>query len=86
MKRFYVGSCVQLTDRLSEHLNKSFADSFTVKANDWELFFVIDNFDYKKARPIEFHIKKMKSSIYIKNLNNFPEIASNLIERYKIAL
>ena len=85
LKRFYVGSCVELTNRLSEHSNKDFADSFTAKADDWKLFFTIDHLNYKQARAIEAHIKKMKSSIYIKNLNKYPEIASNLIERYKLA-
>ena len=36
LRRFYVGSCVGLTNRLSEHSNKDFADSFTAKADDWK--------------------------------------------------
>ena len=84
LKRFYVGSCAELTDRLPQHLSKNFADSFTAKADDWKLFFTIDHLDYKQARSIEMHIKKMKSSIYIKNLYQHPAIAANLTEKYKI--
>ncbi|TCC91980.1 GIY-YIG nuclease family protein [Pedobacter frigiditerrae] len=56
LNKFYIGSCAELTVRLAEHLNKDFGGSFTAKVNDWELFFSIDNLDYKQARLIEKHI------------------------------
>ncbi|MNK04665.1 GIY-YIG catalytic domain protein [compost metagenome] len=85
LNRFYIGSCAQLNERLAEHLNKTFAESFTAKANDWELFLSIENLSYKEARFIEIHIKKMKSNVYIKNLKRYPEMISNLVEKYKVA-
>ena len=84
LNRFYVGSCANLDLRLDQHLNKIFASSFTVKANDWELYLSIDNLSYKQARSIEIHIKKMKSIIYIKNLNKYPEMILKLVEDYKL--
>ena len=84
LNRFYIGSCAVLALRLAEHWNKSFVDSFTAKTDDWELFFSIDNLDYSQARSIELHIKKMKSAVYIRNLKKYPEIISNLIQKYNL--
>jgi putative endonuclease len=83
--RFYIGSCNDLSLRLNEHLHKSFSDSFTAKATDWELFFSLENLGYKQARSIEVHLKKMKSVIYIKNLKKYPEIMEKLVNKYKLA-
>ena len=58
-------------------------DSFTSKTEDWELFFTINDLDYKQSRSIELHIKKMKSVIYIKNLRQYPGMVAKLIERYR---
>ncbi len=83
LAKFYIGSCVDLLYRIQQHHRKEFDNSFTSKANDWELFFSIDNLDYRQARLIESHIKRMKSSRYLFNLKNYPEIAFKLIEKYK---
>jgi putative endonuclease len=52
-------------------------------SEDWDLFFAINDLDYKQSRLIELHIKKMKSAIYIKNLKQYPELLAKLIERYR---
>ncbi len=83
LDRFYTGSCLDLSERLDEHLHGIYADSFTSKAIDWELFLRIDNLTYQQARLIELHIKKMKSKVYIKNLKKYEEIKTRLIELYK---
>lgn len=57
--------------------------SFTAKADDWQLFYSIDDLIYWQSRQIESHIKKMKSSQYIQNLKKYPEIAQKLIDKYK---
>jgi len=80
LNRFYTGSCKDLSYRVDQHLNKEFTESFTAVADDWELYFSIDNLEYKQARLIEEHIKRMKSKIYIQNLKKYPEI----IEKLKI--
>ncbi len=68
--------------RLHDHNNGPHTNSFTSRANDWEIFFLIDNLEYAQARRIEKHIKRMKSKIYITNLPKYPEIINKLIELY----
>ena len=58
LDRYYTGSCFDLEKRLLEHKNKVYRDSFTAKAENWELFLFIDNLEYHQARKIEMHIKK----------------------------
>ena len=77
---YYIGSCRDLKSRLYQHLNKEFKLSFTAKADDWELFLSIEDLEYKQARSMEQHIKKMKNRKYIQDLKRYPEI----IDRLKI--
>jgi putative endonuclease len=77
--RYYTGSCNDLQLRLSQHRNKTFSIAYTLIADDWELFFHIDNLDGTVARKIEAKIKSMKSRKYIENLKKYPEMTSNLI-------
>ena len=78
--KFYIGSCLNLDARIQEHKNKTIGDAFTAKTDDWELFFSILNLEYKQARRIEAHIKKMKSKNYILNLKKYPDLADKLID------
>ncbi len=82
LNRFYTGSCLNLSQRLDEHLHGIYNDSFTSKATDWELFLHIDDLKYRQARLIELHIKRMKSGKYIQNLSKYPEIVVKLVARY----
>lgn len=68
---------------MDQHINKEFSKNFTIKADDWTLFFFKDGLEYKQARLIEKHIKEMKSKTYIRNLKAYPEIIEKLIERYQ---
>jgi putative endonuclease len=83
LKKYYIGSCNDLSQRIKEHKNKFFSDSFTASAEDWELVFSAGNLDYSQARRIEAHIKRMKSSKYIKNLTKYESIIAKLKEKYK---
>ena len=82
LNRFYIGSCKDLSYRFDQHLNKEFKESFTAKAEDWELYLSIDELIYHQARLIEAHLKKLKSKTYIKNLSKYPEIIELLKEKY----
>ena len=82
LDRFYTGSCENLDYRIEQHSNKDFINSYTAKAEDWELFFSIDHLHYTQARMIEEHIKKMKSKTYIENLRIYPEIIRKLMTKY----
>jgi len=74
LNRFYIGSCNDLSQRLAQHVNRDFEDSFTAKTDDWLLFFSVTDLNYQQARSIETHIKKMKSVPYIENLKKYPDI------------
>ena len=82
LDRFYIGSCNDLSYRIGQHLNKEFTNSFTAKANDWELYFFIDNLAHQQSRLIERHIKNMKSRQYITNIKMHPEIIDKLKQRH----
>lgn len=53
-------------------------NSFTSKADDWELYYKVDKLEARQARAIERHIKAMKSKKYITNLKLYPEIMNKL--------
>ena len=82
LNKYYIGSCVEVTERFDQHLSKIFPGAFTTKANDWVIYFSLINLSYTQARKIESHIKKMKSKKYIENLEKYPEISQNLINLY----
>ena len=83
LNKYYIGSCTEVTERLDQHLAKIFPEAFTAKANDWVVYFSLNNLSYKQARRIESHIKKMKSKKYIENLKKYPEISQNLKNLYE---
>ena len=60
LDKYYTGSCINFQNRLEKHLNKSFANAYTTKSDDWEPFLVLNQLEYKQARKIESHIKQMK--------------------------
>ncbi len=84
LDRFYIGS-TELTaeDRLFMHNSLAFGSKkFTAIANDWTLFLEISYNSISTARQIELHIKKMKSSVYIRNLKQYPEMIDKLIVKF----
>ena len=80
---FYIGSCLDISQRLEAHNTGKYEGAFTAKANDWELYHEIAELELQQARKIEVHIKKMKSRTYISNLRKYPEISFKLKERFK---
>ncbi|MFN5443386.1 MAG: GIY-YIG nuclease family protein [Crocinitomicaceae bacterium] len=83
LKKYYTGSCENLELRLAKHKEKLYKNSFSSITDDWVLYFIVNDLEYKQARKIEMHIKKMKSKVYIENLNKYPEIIERLKEKYK---
>ena len=83
LNKFYTGSCLSLKQRLSDHENKIYINSFTKIADDWELVFQINDLSGAVARKIERHIKAMKSKKYIENLRKYPEMSHKLIKKFK---
>ena len=82
LNKFYIGSCVELTERLEQHLSKISPHAFTSKAKDWIVYFSLTDLSYKQARSIASHIKSMKSKKYIENLKRFRGLALKLIKLY----
>ena len=82
--QFYIGSCLNLEERIIQHRNHTFKVSFTKRTDDWQIFFKIDNLEYQQARKIEKHIKNMKSRKYLFNLTKYKDITTKLIQKYKV--
>ena len=82
LNKFYTGSCSNLEERLFEHKNKTFRNSYTTNTDDWELYFSINELHHSDARKIETHIKSMKSKKYIENLKKYPEMVERLIIKF----
>ena len=82
LDKYYVGSCEDVESRIKDHLSKHFPGAYTARANDWELFFKLDDLSYSQARRIEIHIKRMKSKVYIQNLGKYPNLAEGLKKRF----
>jgi putative endonuclease len=64
------------------HAEKQFENSFTTKANDWELFHSITCKSRTQSLKIEDHNKKMKSRKYLLDLKAYPEITAKLRIKY----
>ena len=83
LNRFYIVSAKDIDLRFEKHLTHYFGEQkFTSRANDWEIFLVINCLTENQARQIEAHIKKMKSSTYVKNLKKYPEMIQNLLQKF----
>ena len=82
LDKFYIGSCKALGARIKQHQENEYSKCFTTKANDWELFYSIDNLGYQQARKIEAHIKRMRSKTYILNLKQYTDIMNKLKDKY----
>lgn len=76
---FYVGFTHEsLETRISHHRCGYYHQSYTKISDDWELFLSIDCETISQALSIEKHIKRMKSTTYIRNLKLYPEIVQKL--------
>lgn len=80
--RFYIGSCLNFSERLKQHNSQHFESAYTRVASDWELYYRIVNLNQTQAIQIEKHIKRMKSRKYILNLKRFPAISQKLKLKY----
>ena len=82
--KFYTGiTTLSFKERLSNHLDRYYHNKYTSHAFDWEEFLTIECESIEQARSIETHIKKMKSSTYIRNLKKYPETAKKLLLKYQ---
>lgn len=84
LDRFYIGALQgDLEARIRKHNDHAYGEQrFTAKANDWEIFLLVECEIYAQAIRIERHIKKTKSSKYIRNLRAYPEMVEKLKSRF----
>ncbi len=68
INRFYIGSCLDLQQRLQQHKEKIFTSAYTARADDWELFFELSDLQLIQARAAESYIKSRKSPRFIQSL------------------
>ena len=83
LDKYYTGSCANLEKRLFQHHNKVFPNSYTSHASDWIVFIAFNDLEYRQARNIEAHIKRMKSRTYFQNLKRYPDIIKKLKSKYE---
>ena len=83
LQRFYTGCTSNFHERLRKHSTSFYGNqNFTSKADDWELFLLIECKSELQAKAVERHIKKMKSKIYKRNLKKYPEMIDRLLRKY----
>ena len=80
--KYYIGSTVNLEERLQQHNTGYYTDAYTSKVKDWKLYYCIVCENLTQAIKIEQHIKRMKSRVYINHLKEYPEITRRLLEKY----
>jgi putative endonuclease len=39
LNKYYTGSCNDLQERITSHLNKTFKNAYALNSDDWTLFF-----------------------------------------------
>ncbi len=84
LDKFYVGFTQDsVEERVAKHNASSYGYHYTSKADDWQIFLVIECDTISQAMKIEKHIKKMKSRKYYHDLKKYPEIFIKLKEKYK---
>ena len=71
---------MDLAGRLIQHRTHHYACSFTSIANDWEIAFSLKFKDRVSALKAEAHLKKSKSKVYLKRLQNDEDAMLKLIE------
>ena len=82
LDKFYIGYTKDLEERLFQHLNPVDGAKYTAKVSDWNVFYETTCVSQKQAMQIERHLKRMKSSIYLRNLIKYPEIMDRLKTKY----
>ena len=80
LNKFYVGFTSDFEVRLEFHLQGDDLSRFTRRATDWKLYLQLACKSKEQAMKVELHIKSMKSSTYIRNLKQYPELVSKLLE------
>jgi len=81
---YYVGATHgDVAERVAKHNLQTYGThSYTARADNWEVYFVIECETYSQAVNIERHVKRMKSRLYFENLVKYPDISAKLKLKY----
>lgn len=82
LNRFYIGATqVGYEQRILHHNQHEYGmHRYTAAANDWKIFIWMATNNINHAIRIEKKIKSMKSSKYIQNLKNYPELIEKILQ------
>ena len=79
--KYYVGETHDVKERILEHNQHKYANSFSKIANDWTLALAFECNDRSEALFLERFVKKMKSKIFIEKIIENPEILSDILSK-----
>ena len=79
--KYYVGETHDVKERILEHNQHKYANSFSKIANDWTLALAFECNDRSEALFLERFVKKMKSKIFIEKIIRNPEILSDILSK-----
>ena len=79
---FYIGETMDIDNRIKEHNSDLHIHSFTRRANDWEIYYILECTSKIQAQKIEKHIKRMRNRKYFENIKKYPNISIKLLEKY----
>ena len=79
---FYIGETMDIDNRIKEHNSDLHIHSFTRRANDWEIYYILECTSKIQAQKIEKHIKRMRNRKYFENIKKYPNISIKLLESY----
>ena len=43
LNKYYTGTCNDITQRMEQHLSKSYGSAYTKNTEDWEIYLMIEN-------------------------------------------
>ncbi|HQX03081.1 MAG TPA: GIY-YIG nuclease family protein [Flavobacterium sp.] len=81
--KYYIGETHNVDERVKNHNQHNYLNSYSKIANDWELAFCFECSDRNNALYLEKFIKKMKSRLFIQKIIANPEILSDILSEKK---
>lgn len=79
--KYYIGETHNVEERIKNHNQHYYLNSYSKIANDWELVLSFECIDRSTALYLEKFIKKMKSRVFIQKIIANPEILSDILSK-----
>ena len=81
--KYYVGETSDINERIIKHNTHYYDNSYTKIADDWKSVLNFQCENSENAIFLEKFIKKMKSTVFIKNLVENPNILTDILTKMK---